>query len=150
MWYSLHLPSTADGGWPGSVAESCPTLCSAGNAGHQAPLSSWNLLKFMSTESVMLSNHLILCHPLLLLPSIFPNIRVFSQWVNSLHQYWSWSSNTLVTWCKELTTDGPGHNLCPLSWHRNSSQWPSWREHLFSAGNTRKSMIWKEEITLVI
>ena len=47
----------------------------------QASLSftlSWSLLKFMSTESVMLSNDLILCHPLLLLLSIFPNIRVFS------------------------------------------------------------------------
>ena len=39
--------------------------------------SSWNLLKLMSIESVMLSNHLILCHPLLL-PSIFTSIRVFS------------------------------------------------------------------------
>ena len=39
----------------------------------------WSLLKFMSTESVMPSNHLILCHPLLLLPSIFPSIRVFSK-----------------------------------------------------------------------
>ena len=47
----------------------------------QAPLSftiSWILLKFISMESVMPSNHLILCWPLLLLPSIFPNIRVFS------------------------------------------------------------------------
>ena len=47
----------------------------------QASLSftiSQSLLKFMSTESVMLSNHLILCHPLLLLPSIFPSIRIFS------------------------------------------------------------------------
>ena len=47
-------------------------------ATHQAPLSStlsWSLLKFMSIESVMLSNHLILYHPLLLLPSIFPNIQ---------------------------------------------------------------------------
>ena len=42
------------------------------------PLSSPSLLKFMSTESVMLSNHLILCCHLLLLPSIFPSIRVFS------------------------------------------------------------------------
>ena len=40
--------------------------------------SSWSLLKFMSIESVMPSNHLILCCPLLLLPSIFPSIRVFS------------------------------------------------------------------------
>ena len=40
---------------------------------------SWSLLKLMSIESVMPSNHLILCHPLLLLPSIFPSIRVFSK-----------------------------------------------------------------------
>ena len=40
--------------------------------------TSRSLLKFMSIESVMLSNHLILCHPLLLLPSLFPIIRVFS------------------------------------------------------------------------
>ena len=39
---------------------------------------SWSLLKFMSVESVMPSNHLVLCHPLLLLPSIYPRIRVFS------------------------------------------------------------------------
>ena len=47
----------------------------------QASLSitnSQSLLKLMSIESVMPSNHLILCHPLLLLPSIFPSIRVFS------------------------------------------------------------------------
>ena len=46
----------------------------------QASLSftiSWSLLKFMSTESVMPSSHLILCHPLLLLPSILPSIRLF-------------------------------------------------------------------------
>ena len=49
-------------------------------AAHQASLSitnSWSLLKLMSIESVMPSNHLILCHPVLLLPSIFPSIRVF-------------------------------------------------------------------------
>ena len=40
--------------------------------------NSWSLFKLMSLESVMPSNHLILCHPLLLLPSIFPSIRVFS------------------------------------------------------------------------
>ena len=47
----------------------------------QASLSftnSWSLLKLMSIESVMPSNHLVLCHPLLLLPSLFPSIRVFS------------------------------------------------------------------------
>ena len=52
-----------------------------GTAAHQASLSiinSWSLFKFMSIESVMPSNHLILCHPLLLPPSIFASIRVFS------------------------------------------------------------------------
>ena len=53
----------------------------------QASLSltiSWSLLKLVSIELVIPSNHLILCHPLLLLPSIFPNIRVFSN-VGSSH-----------------------------------------------------------------
>ena len=58
----------------------------------QAPLSftnSQSLLKFMSTELVMLSNYLILCGPLLLLPSVFPSIRVFSN-----------ESALLITWPK--------------------------------------------------
>ena len=63
----------------------------------QASLSftiSQTLLKLMSIESVMLSNHVILCCPLLLLPSIFPNIRVFSN-KSALHirwpKYWNFS-----------------------------------------------------------
>ena len=63
----------------------------------QAPLSftiSWSLLRFMSIESMMLSKHLILCLLFLLLPSIFPSIRVFSSEL-SLHirwpKYWSFS-----------------------------------------------------------
>ena len=63
----------------------------------QASLSftiSWILLKLMSIESVMLSHHLIFCHPLLLLSSIFPNLRVFSSEL-VLHirwpKYWSFS-----------------------------------------------------------
>ena len=56
--------------------------------------SSWSLLKFLSTELVMPSNHLILCHSLLLLPSIFPSIRVFSnESVLRIREpkYWSFS-----------------------------------------------------------
>ena len=49
--------------------------------------SSWNLLRFLSIESVMPSNHLILCRPLLFLPLIFPNIRVFSNEL-ALHIRW--------------------------------------------------------------
>ena len=58
-------------------------------AARQASLSitnSWSLPKLMSNESVMPSNHLILCHPLLLLPSIFTSIRVIFKWVSCLHQ----------------------------------------------------------------
>ena len=66
-------------------------------AGHQASLSftiSWSLLKLMCIESVIPSNHFILCCPLLLLPSIFPSIRVSSN-ESALHirwpKYWSFS-----------------------------------------------------------
>ena len=66
-------------------------------AAHQASLSfsiSWSLLKLMSIESVMPCNHLVLCRPLLLQPSIFPSIRVFSN-KSALHirwpKYWSFS-----------------------------------------------------------
>ena len=72
-------------------------------AAHQASLSitnSWSLLKLMSIESVMPSNHLILCHPLLLPPSIFPSIKVFSnesvlciRWP----MYWSFSFSIILS-----------------------------------------------------
>ena len=63
-----------------SVAQSCLTLGTLWTPACQTSLSftiSWSLLKLMSIESVMPSNHLVLCHPLLLLPSAFPSIRVF-------------------------------------------------------------------------
>ena len=80
------------------VAQLCLTLCNPMN--HSTPglsiTNSWNPPKPMSIESVMSSNHLILCHPLLLMPSIFPSIRVFSnesalciRWT----KYWSFSFN---------------------------------------------------------
>ena len=90
--------------WPFTVfvvvqCKSCLTLCDPWTAACQASLSitiSCSLFKFMSIESVMPSNHLILCHPLLFLPSIFPSIRVFSNesalcimWPN----YWSFNIN---------------------------------------------------------
>ena len=84
--------------WLSSVAQSCPTLCDPMNRS-QASLSitkSPSLPKLMSIESVMPSNYLILYRPLLLLPSIFPSIRVFSnesvlriRWP----KYWSFSFN---------------------------------------------------------
>ena len=80
-----------------SVTQSCPTLCDSMNCStpglpvhRQLPESSQTHV----IESVMPSNHLILCRPLLLLPSIFPSIRVFSN-ESALHirwpKYWSFS-----------------------------------------------------------
>ena len=80
-----------------SVAKSYPALCHPMECSSQASLSftifqSWH--KLMSIESVVLSKHLILCFPLLLLPTVFPSIRVFS---NKLvlcirwPKYWSFS-----------------------------------------------------------
>ena len=73
----------------------------------QAPLSSsisWSLLKLMSTESVMPSNHLILCHPLILSSSIFPSISVFST-ESALHIGWPkyWSFSFIINPSKEYS-----------------------------------------------
>ena len=80
-----------------SVTQICLTLCDPMDCsmpGFPVITSSWSLLKPVSIESVMPSNHLILCRPLLLLPSIFPSIRVFSN-ESVLHirwpKYWSFS-----------------------------------------------------------
>ena len=80
-----------------SVAQSCWLFATPWIAACQASLSitnSWSSLKLMSIESVMPSSHLILCRPLLLPPSIFPGIRVFSN-DSVLHirwpKYWSFS-----------------------------------------------------------
>ena len=82
-----------------SVAQSCPTLCDPMTIACQTSLSITNprsLLKLMSIELVMPSNHIILCCPLLLPLSIFPSIRVFSN-ESVLHirwpKYWSFSFN---------------------------------------------------------
>ena len=80
-----------------SVTKSCLTLCNpviCSTPGLPAPRISWSSSKFMSIELVVLPNHFILCCPLLLLPSIFPSIRVFSN-ESVLHirwpKYWSFS-----------------------------------------------------------
>ena len=82
-----------------SVTKLYLTLQSHGTVARQASLSftiSQSLIKLMSIESVMPSNHLILCCPLLLLPSVFPSIRVLSN-ESALHiwwpKYWSFSFN---------------------------------------------------------
>ena len=107
-------------------------------AARQASLStiSWSLLRLMSIESAMPSNHLTLCRPLLLLPSVFPSIRVFFS-ESVLHirwpKYWSFSfsispSNEYsglfsfrIDWLDLLVIQG---TLKSLLQHRNSKQLP--------------------------
>ena len=91
-----------------SVTQLCLTFWNLIDVARQASLSitsSWRLLALMTIESVMPSNHLILCHSLLLLPSIFPSIRVFSNesvlhirwpkdWSQLQHQSFQWIFRT--------------------------------------------------------
>ena len=88
LWHSVQFSS---------VAQSCPTLCDPMNRSTPvlpAITNSRSSLRLTSIESVMPSSHLILCRPLLLLPPIPPNIRVFSS-ESSFHmrwpKYWSFS-----------------------------------------------------------
>ena len=74
MKTSPHIP----GQFSHSAASDSATPWTATRQPSLSITNSWNLLKLMSIESVMPSNHLTLRHPLLLLPSIFPSIRVFS------------------------------------------------------------------------
>ena len=79
--------------------QSCPTLCNSMDCsmpGFLSIISSRSLLKLMSIESVMPSHHLTLCHPLLILPSFFLSIRVFSNesaFLIRWPKYWSFSFN---------------------------------------------------------
>ena len=126
-------------------------------AAHQASLSivnSRSLIKLMSIELVMPSNHLMLCHPLLLPPSIFPSIRVFSN-ESVLHirwpKYWSFSispSNEYsglisftMEWLDLLAVQG---TLKSLLQHHSSKASISWHS-VFLYGPTLTSMYdyWK-------
>ena len=97
-----------------SVAQSCLTLCDPMDCSMPNSLSITNsrsLPKLMSIESVMPSNHLILCHPLLLPPSIFPSIRVFSN-ESALCIRWPkfWSSSFSISPSSEYS------GLISLGW----------------------------------
>ena len=132
------------------VAQLCLTLIDPQTAARQASLSftiSCSFLKLMSTESVMPSNHLILCHPLLLLPSVFPSIRVCSSEL-ALHirwkKYWSFSFSivlpmTIQGWFPLGLTGlisllSKGLSICQSSWSllffTRKKIWSQVRRHL--------------------
>ena len=94
---------------------------------------SWSLLKFMSTELVMLSNHLILCCPLYLLPSIFPSIRVFSSESTLIWKDPDACSNSCPSswWCHPTILSSVVPFSCLLSFPASGS---CLRSHLFTSG----------------
>ena len=99
-----------------SVAQSCPTLCDPMNHSTPGLPVHHQLLEStqtMSTVSVLPSNHLILCCPLLLLPSIFPSIRVFSN-ESALRSRWpeSWSFSFSISPSREH----PGLTSFRMDW----------------------------------
>ena len=124
-----------------SVVQLCSTLCDpidCSTQGFPSITSSWSFLKLMSIESVMPSNHLILCHPLLLPPSVFPSIRVFSS-ESVLHirrpKYWSFGispSNEysglisfMTDWLDLLAVQGALKNLLHHHSSKTSILWSS-------------------------
>ena len=116
----------------------------AARQGSLSITNSWSLLKLMSIELVMPSNHRILCRPLLLLPSIFPSIRVFSS-ESVLHirwpKYWSYSFSSSpyneylglisfrIDWFDVLAIQG---TLNSLLQHHSSKASILWRSAFFT------------------
>ena len=134
-------------------------------AAHQASLSitnSWSPPKFMSVESVMPSNHLILCCPLLLLPSIFPSIRVFSnesvfhiRWpkyrsfsfsISPSNEYSGLTSFT-IDWFDLLAVQG---TLKSLLQHHSSKSLILWHSVLFMVQLSHPYMTTGKTIALTI
>ena len=125
-----------------SVAQLCPTLCNPTDCSMPSfPVLHQSLLKLISTDSVMPSNHLVLCPPLLLLPSIFPSIRVFSnesvlpiRWP----KYWGFSSSP--------SSEYPG--LTSLGWIGWISLQPKRLSRIFSNSTVQKHHFFGTQISL--
>ena len=106
-------------------------------APHQVSLSisiSWSLLKLMSIESVVPSNHLILCHPFLLLPSIFPSIRVFSN-----------ESVLCIRWPRDWRFS---FSICPLGWTGWISLQSKGLRRVFSSTTVQKHQFFSAQLSL--
>ena len=105
--------------------------------------TTWNLPKLMSLESVMASNHLILCPSLLLLPSIFPNIGVFSN-ESALHIWWPkfWSFSFSIS----PSNEHPG--LISLGWTSWISLQYKGLSRVFSSTTVHKHQFFSAQLSL--
>ena len=125
------------------------SLATPWTVAHQASLSitnAWGLLKLMSVESVMPYDHLILCHPILLLPSIFPSIRVFS---NESAHWCFWTvvlEKTLETPldCKEIHPVHPKGNQSWIFIERTDAEADT---PILSLPDAKSWFIWKERVS---
>ena len=129
-----------------SVTQSCPTLRDPMTEVSQASLSitkSRSLLKLMSIESVMPSNHLILCYPLLLQPPIFPSIRVFSN-ESVLHIRWpkDWSFSLRISLSNEYS------GLISLKWTGWISLQSKGLSRVFSNTTVQKHQFFGAQLSL--
>ena len=138
-----------------SVAQLCPTPSTAAHKASLSITNSKSLLKLMSNESVMPSNHLTRCSPLLLPPSIFPRIRVFSN-ESTLYmrwpKYWSFSFSIIpskeipglisfrMDWLDLLVVQG---TLKSLLQHHSSKASILWRSAFFTVQLTSIHDHWK-------
>ena len=144
------------------VTQSCPTLCDPMDCSTPSfPITNTqSLLKLMSTKLVMPSNHLILCPPLLLLPSVFPSIRVFSSESDlciKWPKYWSFSfsissSNEYlglisfrIDWLDLLAVQGP---LKSLLQHHSSKTSILWHSTFFIVQISHPYMTTRKTIAL--
>ena len=120
-------------------------------ATHQASLSitnSWSLLKLMSIKLVMPSNHLILCHPLLLLPSVFLSIRVFSS-ESLLHVRWPkhWSFSFSISPSSEYSGLILNRNIQYYDWLDLAVQGPL--QSLFQHHSSKASILQRSALFMV-
>ena len=121
------------------VSQSCPTLCNPMDSSIPGfPVHHWSLFKLMSIESVMPSNYLILYHPILLPPSIFPSIRVFS------------SESVLHIRCPNIGVSASSsvlpmniQDLFPLGWTGWICLQSKGLSRVFSKTTVQKHQIWK-------
>ena len=105
---------------------------------------SWSVLKLMSTELVMPSKHLILCHPLLLSPSIFPSIRVYSN-ESALHIRWpKYCHHQVAALVLPMNTQ----DWSPLGWTGWISLLSKGRSRVFSNTTLQKHQFFSTQLSL--
>ena len=129
-----------------SVSQSHPTLCDpmdGSMSGLPVHKNSWSLPKLISIESAMLSSHLILCHPLLLLPSIFPSIRVFSN-QSALRTRWPKYSEFQLQQSPSMNTQ----DWSPLGWTGWLSLQSKGLSRVFSSTTVQKHHFFSAQLSL--